>query len=113
MPSPPRSLVVTVTCGVEAPERLNQALTVAATAVASGYAVSLWRSGEATLLAVPGRAEDLELAHAAPLADLLGAALDGGQVTVCGQCAARRDLTPQDLLPGRSSGAQRHTSRRS
>ncbi len=50
-------LVVKVTCGVEAPERLNQALTVAATAVAGGVEVSLWLTGDATWLAVPGRAE--------------------------------------------------------
>ena len=36
-----RSLVVKITCGVEAPERLNQGFTVAATAVASGAQVSL------------------------------------------------------------------------
>lgn len=100
MPSTPRSLVVKVTCGTEAPERLNQAVTVAATAVASGARVSLWLTGEATWVAVPGRAEDFVLPYAAPLADLLAAVLDAGTVTVCGQCAARRDLTPGDLLGG-------------
>ncbi|SRR5580765_1263420 len=100
MPSAHRSLVVKVTCGVEAPERLNQAVTVAATAVASGYAVSLWLTGEASWLAVPGRAEQFELAQAAPLSDLLAAVLESGRVTVCGQCAARRELTTDDLLAG-------------
>lgn len=100
MPSAPRSLVVKVTCGVESPERLNQAVTVAATALASGYAVSLWLTGEGSWLAVPGRAEQFQLAHAAPLSDLIAAVLEGGRVTVCGQCAARRDLSPGDLLAG-------------
>ena len=36
MDSSPRTLVVKLTSGVEAPERLSQAFTVAATAVASG-----------------------------------------------------------------------------
>jgi predicted peroxiredoxin len=92
-------LVVKVTCGVEAPERLNQALTVAATAVAGGVEVSLWLTGDATWLAVPGRAE-LDLPYAAPLAELRDAVLAEGRVTVCGQCAARRELTEQDLVEG-------------
>lgn len=92
-------LVVKVTCGVEAPERLNQALTVAATAVASGVTVSLWLTGEATWVAVPGRIE-LELPHAAPLGELRDAVLAEGRVTVCGQCAARRELTEPDLVEG-------------
>jgi predicted peroxiredoxin len=100
MPSSPRSLVVKVTCGAEAPERLNQAVTVAATAVAAGIPVSLWLTGEASWMAVPGRAEAFVLDQAAPLAELLGAVLDGGSITVCGQCAARRDLTVPDLLAG-------------
>ncbi|HEV7171269.1 DsrE family protein [Pedococcus sp.] len=92
-------LVVKVTCGVEAPERLNQALTVAATAVAGGVEVSLWLTGEATWLAVPGRVE-LDLPYAAPLTELRDAVLAEGRVTVCGQCAARRELTERDLVEG-------------
>jgi predicted peroxiredoxin len=91
---------VKVTCGVEAPERLNQALTVAATAVAGGVPVSLWLTGEATWMAVPGRAEDFDLPYAAPLAELRDAVLAEGVLTVCGQCAARRDLTEADLVAG-------------
>ncbi len=96
----PRMLVLKVTCGTESLERLNQAFTVAATAVASGVPVSLWLTGDATWMAVPGRAEEVELAHAADLADLRDAVLAGGTVTVCGQCAARRDLSLDDLVPG-------------
>jgi predicted peroxiredoxin len=99
MSEPRPLLVVKVTCGVEAAERLNQALTVAATAVAAGVEVSLWLTGDATWLAVPGRAE-LDLPYAAPLAELRDAVLAEGRVTVCGQCAARRELTEQDLVEG-------------
>ena len=100
MDSAATTLVVKVTCGVEALERLNQGFTVAATALASGLDVSLWLTGDATLLAVPGRAETVELPHAAPLAELRDALLEGARVTVCGQCAQRRGLTVDDLLPG-------------
>jgi predicted peroxiredoxin len=99
MDSPAASLVVKVTCGTEAPERLNQGFTVAATALASGVDVSLWLTGDATLMVVPGRAEAVELPQAAPLAELRDALIEGARVTVCGQCAARRDLTADDLLP--------------
>lgn len=98
--SPPQRLVVKITCGAEALERLNQGLTVAATAAASGVEVSLWLTGDATWVAVPGRAEELVLPHAAPLSELRDAVLAAGSVTVCGQCAARRELTDADLLPG-------------
>ncbi len=97
---PPRTLVIKLTTGAEAPERLSQAFTVAATALASGVEVSLWLTGEATWLAVPGRAEEFTLAHAAGLADLRDAVLAGGRLTVCTQCAARRDLDAADLAPG-------------
>ena len=100
MDSPAASLVVKVTCGTEAPERLNQGFTVAATALAAGVEVSLWLTGDATLTMVPGRAEAVDLPHAAPLSELRDALLGGGRVTVCGQCAARRSLTVDDLLPG-------------
>ena len=70
MTAPSRPLVVKVTAGTEAPERLSQAFTVAATAVASGVPVSLWLTGEASWLAVPGRAEEITLPHAAPLSEL-------------------------------------------
>ena len=100
MPSNPRQLIIKLTTGIESPERLSQAFTVAATAVASGAHVSLWLTGESSWLAVPGRAEQFSLPHAADLADLRDAVLAGGTLTVCSQCAARRDLSEADLLPG-------------
>ncbi len=100
MDSPARTLVVKLTSGVEAPERLSQGFTVAATAVASGVEVSLWLTGEASWLAVPGRAEQFELPYAAGLADLRDAVVAEGRLTVCSQCAARRDLAEGDLVEG-------------
>ncbi|PKQ14219.1 MAG: sulfur reduction protein DsrE [Actinobacteria bacterium HGW-Actinobacteria-8] len=73
-------LVVKCTWGVERPEALVQAFTVAATAAASGVEVSLWLTGDAVLAA--------------------------GTVTVCTQCIARRDIGSHDLLEGvRIAGA--------
>lgn len=100
------TLVVKVTAGTDSPERCSQAFTVASTALAAGAAVSLWLTGESSWFALPGRAADFELPHAAPLPDLLDALLAAGQVTLCTQCAARRDIGPDDVLPGvRIAGA--------
>jgi predicted peroxiredoxin len=62
--------------------------------------VSLWLTGEASWMAVPGRAEEFELPYAAPLADLRDAVLAAGRLTVCTQCAARRDLEEGQLVAG-------------
>ena len=101
-----RSLVVKLTAGASEAERANQAFTVAGAGVASGVPVSLWLTGEATWFGVPGRAETFELPLATPLAELRDAVLAGGTLTVCTQCAARREITAVDLLPGvRLAGA--------
>lgn len=97
---PERSLVIKVTAGMDDPERCNQAFTVAATAAASGVRVSLWLAGEAAWFGLPGRAAAFSLPHALPLADLLAGVLAAGSVTVCTQCAARRDIGPGDLITG-------------
>ena len=95
-----RSLVVKVTCGSDDAERCNQAFTVAAAAVAAGADVSLWLTGEAAWFALPGRAEEFSLPLATPLADLLAGVVAGGSVTVCSQCAGRREITGDDVRPG-------------
>src|SRR3982750_4426678 len=106
LPSMARLLVVKATAGADAPERCSQAFTVASTAAASGVDVSFWLTGESTWFALPGRAAEFELPHAAPLPDLLDLLLSNGRVTACTQCAARRDITGDDVLPGiRIAGA--------
>jgi predicted peroxiredoxin len=101
-----RMLVVKATAGTDAPERCSQAFTVAATAVTAGVPVSLWLTGESAWFALPGRAAEFELPHAARLDDLLAAVLAGGRVTLCTQCAARRGITPEEVVPGvRIAGA--------
>jgi predicted peroxiredoxin len=101
-----RLLVVKATAGADAPERCSQAFTVASTAAASGVDVSFWMTGESTWFALPERAKEFDLPHAAPLPELLSILLDSGRVTACTQCAARRGITPEDVLPGiRIAGA--------
>jgi len=101
-----RSLVIKVTAGSVSPERCNQAFTVAAAAAASGAEVSLWLTGESAWFALPGRAAGFDLPHAAPLDEMLASVLAGGTVTLCTQCAKRRDITADDIIDGiRIAGA--------
>lgn len=101
-----RPLVIKVTAGSERAEACNQAFTVAATAAAAGIEVSLWLTGEASWLALPGRAAAFDLPHAAALDGLLEAVLATGTVTLCTQCALRRDIEADDVVPGvRIAGA--------
>jgi predicted peroxiredoxin len=102
----PRSLVLKVTVGKEGPERCNQALTVAAAAAASGVPVSLWLTGEASWFALPDGIPDLGLPEATPLGELFATVLSAGTVTLCTQCAARREITAEDVVEGvRIAGA--------
>jgi predicted peroxiredoxin len=101
-----RSLVLKVTVGKDDPERCNQALTVAAAAVVSGVPVSLWLTGEASWLALPDGCPDLALPHATPLPELFATVVGAGTVTLCSQCAARREITDDDVVSGvRIAGA--------
>lgn len=99
------ALVVKATWGAERPEALVQAFTVAATGAASGLEVSVWLTGEASLLALPGT-PDVFLEHSPPLSQLREVVLAAGILTLCAQCAARRGITPEDVIPGvRIAGA--------
>ena len=93
-----RPLLIKITCGAEAAERANQAWTVAAMGIAAGARVSVWLTGEAVWFAVPGRQPDLELPYATPIAELVESVWLGGAITVCTQCAARRELVAEDLI---------------
>ena len=100
IPGPPRTLVVKITCGAEAAERANQGWTVAAMGIAAGAPVTVWLTGEAVWFAVPGRQPELALPHATPVAELVETVRSAGQIRVCSQCAARRDLTADSLVDG-------------
>jgi predicted peroxiredoxin len=98
--TPPRTLIVKCTAAAEDAERCAQAFTVAATATAAGAGVSLWLTGDAAWFGVAGRAESFVLPHSAPLAQLRDAVLELGTLTVCTQCAQRRAITSDQLIPG-------------
>ena len=105
-----RSLVIKCTAGAEEPERASQAFTVASTAIASGATVTLWLTGEAAWFAVPGRAEAFSLPLSGSLAEARDLVLELGELVVCTQCAARREITEHDLVPGaRIAGAAAFT----
>jgi len=55
------NLVIKLTAGLEAPERVSQAFSVASAALASGVNVSFWLTGDAAYFAVPGKAAEFEL----------------------------------------------------
>ena len=101
-----RTLVIKATAGADDPERCNQAFTVAGAAIASGARVTLWLTGEAAWFGVPGRAEEFELPLAGSLSEARDLVLENGELIVCSQCAARREITQDDLVPGaRIAGA--------
>jgi predicted peroxiredoxin len=94
------NLVIKLTAGLEAPERVSQAFSVASAALASGVNVSFWLTGDAAYFAVPGKAEAFELPHAAPLADQIAALVSGARVVLCSQCAVRRNINDGDQIKG-------------
>lgn len=80
---------------------------MASVAAASGVEVSLWLTGESAWFALPDRAAEFELPHAAPLPDLIAAIQANGRITLCTQCAARRGIKEEDVIDGvRIAGAQ-------
>ena len=94
------NLVIKLTAGLEAPERVSQAFSVASAALASGVNVSFWLTGDAAYFAVPGKAAEFELPHAANLSDQLAALISGGRVVLCSQCAVRRNINDGDQIKG-------------
>jgi len=95
-----RKLVVKVLTGFNDPERTAQAFTVAAAAVATGVDVSLWLTGDASDFALPGKAQEFSLPNAAPLDGLIASILAAGSITLCTQCAQRRGITADQVIPG-------------
>jgi predicted peroxiredoxin len=101
-----RPLVVLLTVGQDAAERCSAGLTIAATAASAGATVSLWLSGDAVWLALPGRAAAFDLPHTAPLDGVLDLLLGAGTVTVAELSARRRGVAEGDLIDGiRIAGA--------
>jgi len=98
--SRPNHLVIKLASGVDEAERVAQAFSVATTAQAAGVEVSLWLTGEAAWLAMPGKAEEFRLLHSAPLHELLASLIENATVTLCTQCAVRRNINEGDQIQG-------------
>ena len=99
-------LVIKLATGLADAERVSQAFTVASTALASGIEVSFWLAGDAAWLAIPGKAAEFQLPHAARIADTLQTLIGSGTVTLCSQCAVRRNINDGDQILGiRIAGA--------
>lgn len=93
-------LVVKLASGVADAERVAQAFSVASAALAAGIDVSLWLTGEAAWLALAGKAEEFSLPHSAPLHELLSTLIEDASVTLCTQCAVRRNINDGDQIKG-------------
>lgn len=94
------NLVVKLASGATEAERVAQAFSVASTALAAGVDVSLWLAGEASWFAIPGRAEEFSLPYSAPLHEMLCTLIDNATVTLCTQCAVRRNIQDGDQIKG-------------
>ena len=95
-----KSLVVKVTHALDDPERAHIACNVGAVALAAGVDVHLVLAIEGVHLARPEVTDQLVVAEAPPIGDLLDALYAGGTVTVCTPCAKRRGLTAEDFRDG-------------
>lgn len=93
-------LVIKLVTGVDDPERVAQAFSVASTAVAAGISVSFWLAGEASWLALPGKAEEFSLPYSAPIHEMLANLISDATVTLCTQCAIRRNIEDGDQISG-------------
>ncbi|MFA5918417.1 MAG: DsrE family protein [Candidatus Nanopelagicaceae bacterium] len=94
------NLVIKLASGSAEAERVAQAFSVASIALAAGVEVSLWLAGEASWFAIPGRAEEFSLPHSAPLHEMLSTLIESGAVTLCTQCAVRRNIQDGDQIKG-------------
>jgi predicted peroxiredoxin len=93
-------LIIKLATGVIDAERVAQAFSVASTALAAGVDVSFWLAGDAAWLSLPGKAEEFSLPHSAPLHEMLAALIANASVTLCTQCAVRRNIKDGDQIPG-------------
>ena len=90
-----RTLVIKIAVAAGETERLQTALTVAATAAASAVPVSVWLAGDMAWLGVS--AEQSSVTIDGETQELLEATLHAASVAVCARCAARRGIGPEQL----------------
>jgi predicted peroxiredoxin len=97
----PGKSVVSLTTGLEDPEKVTVAFLVAVGAAESGRPTLMFLTKEAVRLAVPGVAVGVACEGCPPLADLVRRYTDaGGRFYVSPICFTAKQLDKGDLLPG-------------
>ncbi len=93
--------VISLTTGLEDPEKVVVALLVAVGAAETGRETLMFLTKEAVRLAVPGVAVGIACDGCPPIEELVkryDAA--GGRYYVCPICVTARRIDPDDLVPG-------------
>ena len=97
----PGKSVVSLTTGLEDPEKVTVAFLVAVGAAESGRPTLMFLTKEAVRLAVPGVSVGVACEGCPPLPDLVRRYTEaGGRFYVCPICFNAKQLDKGDLLPG-------------
>lgn len=93
--------VVSLTTGLEDPEKVSVALLVAVGAAETGHETLMFLTKEAVRLAVPGVAVGIACDGCPPIQELVKRyEAAGGSYFVCPLCVNARQLDAEDLIPG-------------
>jgi predicted peroxiredoxin len=93
--------VISLTTGMEDPEKVTVAFLVAVGAAESGRQTLMFLTKEAVRLAIPGTATGVACEGCPPLAELLKRfEAAGGQYYVCPICFNAKQLEASDLVAG-------------
>ena len=97
----PGKAVISLTTGMEDPEKVTVAFLVAVGAAETGRETLMFMSKEAVRLAVPGHAIGVACDGCPPLADLVKRyEAAGGRYYVCPICFTAKNLSPASLIGG-------------
>jgi predicted peroxiredoxin len=98
-------VVVTLTTGLEDPERVTVAFLIAGASVAQGKPAAMFLTQEAVRLALPGNAQGVGCDGCPPLERLFQQFVDGGgELIVCPYCFNARNLDENELVPNARIG---------
>jgi predicted peroxiredoxin len=104
-PEGSNKVVVTLTTGLDDPERVTVAFLLAGGAIAQGRPTVMFLTQEAVRLALPGVAQGEGCEGCPPLERLFQQFADGGgELIVCPYCFNARKLDEQDLVPNARIG---------
>jgi predicted peroxiredoxin len=93
-------VLVSLTAGLEDPERVTLAFLVATAGLAQGKQVVLWATKEAVRLGLPGHAVGVACKGCPPLERLFEQFAEwGGELWLCPICVGARDLDDAEKVP--------------